>query len=228
MYSSMLKLAKVINILIPYPFVTQGANPVQIYNSAPSGYNPTGSVINSQFSMSGGPWLIANWSTDTFGATHQITITNEGYTGPVYITVHLDYGLKKVAGDYSKNLALDAVKGSYSVYGSIINNNAYAFSVSGPFSDSDSISNINVFKNDPGIGGLVLGSDGSPIVGAKVQIYQGKTILGTVYTDTDGWYMFNYKYTGKSTSFTVKTTGFADQTVTLKANGFLVVNFGVA
>jgi hypothetical protein len=40
--------------------------------------------------------------------------------------------------------------------------------------------------------------------------------------------MCNFKYTGKPTSFTVKTSGFADQTVTLKANGFLVINFGVA
>jgi hypothetical protein len=58
-------------------------------------------------------------------------------------------------------------------------------------------------------------------------IYQGNTLLGTVYTDADGWYMFNYKYTGKATSFTVKVPSLgAEQTVTLKSNGFLVVSFG--
>lgn len=147
----------------------------------------------------------------------------------MYITIHLDYGLKKVAGGYSKNQLSNSAYDSLAGYPDIENDVNYGFSVSvGSFSDCDSISNLNVFKHDPGIGGLVLDSDGNPIANAKVQIYQGKTLLGTVYTDDDGWYMFSYKYTGKPTTFTVKVPILgAQQTVTLKANGFVVVNFGV-
>ena len=102
--------------------------------------------------------------------------------------------------------------------------------------DSDTIQSENVFKRDPGIGGLVLDSEGYPVANAKVQIFQGtsKTATATVYTDVDGWYMWQYKWTGKAASFTVYMTPPAlykqpaqTQTVTLKSNGFLVVNFTV-
>jgi hypothetical protein len=217
------------DISIPFPFVTQGANPVHIYTGV-SGHAPAGTDITSQFTIDGIPVTLSSYTgTGTFGDTASITITNTGYTGPLYITIHLDYGLKKIAGGYSKDTSNNAKANTgKSTYGSIFDNQEYTFSVSSLFSDDDIINNLNVFKNDPGIGGLVLDSYGYPIVNAKVQIYQGKTLYGTAYTDADGWYMCNFKYTGKPTSFTVKTSGFADQTVTLKANGFLVINFGVA
>jgi hypothetical protein len=67
-----------------------------------------------------------------------------------------------------------------------------------------------------------------------VDIYDSKNAkLGTVYTDQDGWYMWAYKYTGKPATFTVKLPNYPaaqpsqSQTVTLKSNGFLVVNFTV-
>jgi hypothetical protein len=90
------------------------------------------------------------------------------------------------------------------------------------------VTSVNVFKNDPGIGGLVTqASDQTPVAGAAVQIYDAKNkLLATVTTDQDGWYMWNYKYTGKPATFTVKLVDTGESTsVTLKANGFLVVNF---
>jgi hypothetical protein len=146
---------EVFTITIPYPFVTQGANPVQIYDSAPNVYTPTGTLINSQFSISGTPLTLSSYAgTGTFGDTATITITNHGYTGPMYITIHLDYGLKKIAGGYNKDTDGNAKANiGKSVYGSILNNQPYAFSVAGAFTGSDSISNVNEFKNDPGIGG---------------------------------------------------------------------------
>jgi len=55
-----------------------------------------------------------------------------------------------------------------------------------------------------------------------------------VYTDADGWYMWQYKYTGKAATFTVKMTPplpyaqtTQSQSVTLKSNGYVVVNFTV-
>ena len=84
----------------------------------------------------------------------------------------------------------------------------------------------NVFKRDPGIGGLVLESDGDPVPNVEVQIYQGTKLKATVYTDADGWYMWQYKYTGKAATFTVKLPVYnLSKTVTLKSNGYLVVSF---
>ena len=71
-----------------------------------------------------------------------------------------------------------------------------------------------------------------PQAGVQVKIYSGSSASGkplaTVYTDTDGWYMWQYKYTGKAATFTVNVPAYnLSQTVTLKSNGFLVVNFTV-
>src|SRR5262249_11500814 len=94
---------------------------------------------------------------------------------------------------------------------------------------STSVSNENVFKKDPGIGGLVLNGQTTPVANVTVQIYDSANkLLATVYADSDGWYMWQYKYTGKAASFTVKLPNYNQaQSVTLKSNGFLVVGFGV-
>ena len=86
---------------------------------------------------------------------------------------------------------------------------------------------MNVFKNHPGIGGLFT-QGGNPVQGANVQISDGSgKVLATVTTDQDGWYMWNYKYTGKAATFiiTLLSPHSGTQTVTLKSNSFLVVNF---
>ena len=49
-----------------------------------------------------------------------------------------------------------------------------------------------------------------------------------MYTDADGWYMWQYKYTGKPTTFTVKLPAYdLSQSVIMKSNKFLIVNFTV-
>ena len=63
----------------------------------------------------------------------------------------------------------------------------------------------------------------------SVQIYDpdGK-LLAAVYTDEDGWYMYNYKHTRKAATFTMKLPDYnKQQSVTLKANSLAVVNFVV-
>ncbi len=215
---------------LPYPFVFQITNAVHIYNAAPNGYTPKGEDITFQdnfFEISGAPITLASYGTGKFGTTATITIENNGYTGPIYITIHLDYGLKKVAGHYSKSLIDNRAYNS--AFPDILDGADYEFTVSTSFSDSDSISNVNSFKKDPGIGGLVLDSFGTPIQNAKVLIYQGSKLLATVYTDGDGWYMWNYKWTGKAATFTIRLPDYGlRQDSTLKSNGFLVVNFKIA
>jgi len=88
----------------------------------------------------------------------------------------------------------------------------------------------NVFKRDPGIAGLVMQSGtNEPIPNVKVQIYDASNKLATtVYTDQDGWYMWQYKYTGKAATFTVKLPSYNQATsVTLKSNGFVIATFAL-
>lgn len=208
-------------ITIPDPFVTQGANPVHIYDSITStsdGYLlPSGHDITSQF--------IIEWSTD--GRT--CTITPIGtYSGPVYITIHLDYGDKKILGGLSKDSNNDAIN-AFTQTVMIKDLTEYTFSVSGPLEDSDTVENRNVFKRDPGFVGLITDSEGNPIAGVKVQIYgpDGK-LLATVYTDKDGWYFYNYKYTGKAATFTIKLPEYdKTATVTIKSNSLTKTDFTI-
>jgi len=63
----------------------------------------------------------------------------------------------------------------------------------------------------------------------KVVIYNSKNaVLATVYTDADGYYMYAYKHTAKSATYTVKLPAHGKSTpVTVKANGFAAVDFEV-
>jgi hypothetical protein len=216
-----------LDINIPYPFVTQGAMPVHVYDSVtvdPSGCFTPGNEITSQFTIEGVPVTESPATINVSGP----------YTGLVYVWVHLDYGLKKSTG-YSKvydmqpscNLTLGLTDNDADGNIDVCDNDSYEFSNSA--TNSDTIWNKNVFKRNPGIGGTLLGSYANdPIPNVKVQIYDstGTKLLATVYTDEDGWYMWQYKYTGKSTTFLVKTLKLL-QRVTMKSNGFVLVNFTV-
>ena len=61
--------------------------------------------------------------------------------------------------------------------------------------------------------------------GATVQIYDpANVLLATVTTDADGWFLWEYKYTGKAATFTINLPIYSvSQTVTLKSNKFVVV-----
>jgi len=93
----------------------------------------------------------------------------------------------------------------------------------------DTIQSKNVFKRDPGFGGLVQWQNGDPVPSVMVKIFDSKnTPLATVLTDDDGWYNWQYKYTGKAATFTVRLPAYSlAQSVTLKSNGFVTVNFTV-
>jgi hypothetical protein len=223
-------LSDSIEINIPYPFVTQGAMPVHIYDSVtvdPSGCFIPGNEITSEFTIGGVPVIESPATINVSGP----------YTGLVYIWVHLDYGLKKSTG-YSKvydmcdltSLTDNDADGNIANGNiDVCDNGSYTFSNSE--TDPDTIKNINAFKRNPGIGGTLLGSYANdPIPNVKVQIYDstGAKLLATVYTDEDGWYMWQYKYTGKSATFVVKLPGLKLlQQVTMKSNRFVLVDFTV-
>ena len=134
------------------------------------------------------------------------------------------YGLKKQTnlGKDGNNNAIDATSKAIVVP----DKQAYTFTDSTP--GGDVTQSENVFKKDPGIAGLVLKSGSNdPVPNVTVQIYDASNKLqATLTTDQDGWYMWQYKYTGKAATFTVKLPAYAQsQTVTLKSNGFATASF---
>ena len=222
-----------INITVPYPFVTQGAVPIHIYDSVggvPSGdtgcYLPGTEIGNSSNQVAMTDFTDTNGDGKVgFGDTYTVQVpvppVEDGYA---YINIHLDYGLKGT-NPYSKNANNDAVDPLLLTKILIPNLFGYNFD-DDSLTAGDMCQNTNVFKRDPGIGGLVLESDGDPVTNVKVQIYQGTKLMATVYTDADGWYMWQYKYTGKAATFTVKLPDYnLSKSVTLKSNGYLVVSF---
>jgi hypothetical protein len=232
-----------ITFTVPYPFVTQGATPLHAYSDwdvvSQGGAtcivpDPTSEVAHSQ------DQITLNEYDAGFGDTETATITiPEGFVGVVYVNVHLDYGLKGTIGwtkidapnppdnDSDSDDAYNATLGLTQ-----LSPMTFAFGVSNGSSSTDSVQSINAFKKNPGVGGNVFKAlsalDKDPVVNVKVQVYQGTKLVGTVYTDADGWYMWSYKYTGKPTTFTVKLPAYGKSlSMTLKSNGYLQMDFTV-
>jgi len=212
-----------LNITLPYPFVTQGAVPIHVYSgvtrASASGitcFAPGTEIRNSSTQVT-----LGSYSSST--TTVQVTLPDLSNLGGVaYINMHLDYGLKGTT-NYSKDSSNNAIDAT-SLVVRIPDKQSYLFSDS---TGNDTVQSENTFKRDPGIGGLVVqSSTTNPLPNVKVQIYDSSNkVLATVYTDQDGWYMWQYKYTGKAATFTVNLPVYnLAQAVTLKSNGFLVVN----
>ena len=162
------------------------------------------------------------------GLKENVTITVSGVfpsSGLVYVTIHLDYGLKG-KDNYTKGADNNAMN---TPTATIINLDNYNFSVTvyGIKMDNQRVQNANVFKRDPGFAGMVTDSQGNPRANVKVQIYgpDGK-LLATVYTDADGYYVYTFKPTGKAATYTVKLPDYKQtKSVTVKANSLVEVNF---
>jgi hypothetical protein len=222
-------------IKIPDPFVTQGAQPIHAY----SGCMITGTWPNVCLTpgteLSGFTWIVDTSAPEAGYTIYKVT-GSVASAGLIYVNAHLDYGYKSTTGftkyqDPNKpDGNLDAKLGAVDVI-PYLSSYTFWYSPDKVTWYEPTIQNENVFKKDPGIGGLVLRDDGTPISGVRVDISGGGT-SATVYTDQDGWYMWQYKYTGKPTTFTVKLPAYwpanpgAKQEVTVKSNSFVVVNFG--
>jgi Prealbumin-like fold domain len=222
-----------ITLTLPYPFITQGAMSVHFYASVAT------RTVNGQTCYVPGREIgsdptavtLANYpAAYTYGSTNKFTVTvpqNVLAEGFAYVNIHLDYGLKGT-GSYSKDTNNNAVDQSTPPKILIPDQQTYTFSNSvAPVGPGDTVMSLNVFKKNPGIGGLVKKNDtAQPLPNVKAQIYQGTSLKGTVYTDDDGWYMWAYKYTGKATTFTVKLPNYGlSKSDTLKSNGFLSMDF---
>jgi hypothetical protein len=223
-----------INITIPAGFVTQGATPVHVYGAVAPATDNNGVTCFTPSSERSAQQLIVSGGT---GGNLAVDITNLGSPAPkvIYIVVHLDYYWKGVLAGCTKQItgtnpvlehANCTVPSSPTSLNSLTN---YTFGTSLGSYWNKTIQNFNVFKKDPGIGGLVLrAGSGDPVHNVNVEIYQGTKKAGTATTDEDGWYMWVYKYTGKAVEFTVKLPAYSlTQSVTLKSNGYGIVNFTI-
>jgi hypothetical protein len=221
-----------LDITIPYPFVTQGAVPTHVYGGA--GYGRCGCFEQydglSGFEITGTDSVTPSGELAIELDDHvngYVTITVTGTvpeSGLVYVTIHLDYGLKKEI-DFTRSGGNDAVHTD--PVKTIPDYNDYQFSVSGDMDDSQTVQNMNVFKKNPGFGGIVTDALGNPIPYCTILIYDSSgKLIGSAITDSDGYWFFYYKHTGKEETFTVKIPMFGkEQKVPLKSNKFAEVNF---
>ena len=218
-------------LTISYPFVTQGAMPVHVYDAGDATYDfdngfgfTPGDAVDSQDDQI----ALDNYTPEALGSTTEITVDVSGIDGLSIVTIHLDYGPKRTTGwaqkqvmDEDKNpiaYEYDAETGGALKDGlEIINNQDYYFfhMLNGDTFGEVTGYSINEFKRNTGIGGLVVPNGIDPLEAVEVQIYQNTAATGrpgslstpelraTVYTDEDGWYLWAYQWRGRPTSFTV-------------------------
>jgi hypothetical protein len=233
-------------ITLPYPFVTQGAQPIHAYDSV--GIQNSGGqtcltpgnplfVSSDQVTLASyGPNPVVGVTTYTFAET--VPLSSLGYA---YLNIHLDYGLKK-AGGYAPGgtSGKDAVACSSSSAIPIpdlqADNMLYTF---GYVVDNVTVNTLpgvqsaNDFKKNPGASGLVIKSTSlNPVSGASAVLKDSKgNVLGSGTTDSDGWYVIGYKSTGRATSFNIILTPPGGkpqiQAIMLKANGYAEADFVV-
>lgn len=219
-----------VDVVIPYPFVTQGAQPWHAYDGVDVAIGDEDCFIPANaFYVDGTQITLADY-TDTngdfcvgFGDTVLVTVSyGAPLSGFVYLNVHLDYGLKGQGG-YKPGLGdgdpctLDTLSGgndaipgcSPAAPSTIEDHQAYMFSVDGDVVDSDTVESCNNFKKNAGVGGVCFtGGSYTLVPGAVVTLKKNSnnTIVGTTTTDADGLYSIKYKHTGQQAPYTVTLT----------------------
>lgn len=219
-----------LSLTLPYPFVTQGANAIQAYDWVSVSGAAGGACLlpGNPFFVSSQQVTLASYGGASFTSLPlQLTIPESGV---LFLTIHLDYGLKKFSGYTPDQLgnALDCATGTSLL---IPNRGSYSFTVSGATAGSALIQNINAFKRNPGVAGLVqnrLSLD--PIPGASLTLLNAKSVrVASGTSDEDGFYKIIYAHKGKAATYYVSIvtpSGYRkSQAVTLKANQCLNLDF---
>jgi uncharacterized repeat protein (TIGR01451 family) len=224
-----------VSMEIPYPFVTQGANPVHVYgglfvdpyntgNPTPDNlincFDPVNELAAYGFTITLADYTDTNGDGEVgFGDVYLIDVPAE--LGFQYINIHLDYGLEKTK-DWEKkgaNVTNDGLNDPSLTDITINDNtdhtfNAYADGVLIPGS-TDTVYNLNEFKQIRGFGGLVQYAGSlSPVVGAEVHLIgTDGNVIETMTTDSDGWYLSEYTHKGKAADYTLKLVSTGEETV---------------
>jgi len=212
-------------------------------------FNPTdnanGFTITTDgggLSTSGSPIIrLTDYASQMVGAAGAQTHVHVNGTmppsGQLYITIHMDQGLKQTGGwTRGTDDAGVRMNGSGGILTTLSNipPQQYVFSTSGTSSNTQTPTSINDWKKNPGVAGLAQTKntttlDVFPIVGAAIELKDPAGVsVGTATTDADGFYFITYKSTGKAADYKIYITSPAlttSQTVTLKANAFVISNF---
>jgi len=148
-------------------FNLQSSNPIRVLDA-------NGADTSAQFTIDTTLWL----------TSQKITITSKsGFQLPpsasLYVTVHLDYKLK--GKDSFPQFYSRGYRFQTSIEGTSGGN-------SGTTDTGASVAFLS--KKVTVIYGFAKTSSGAPIAGAKINLYQGTTLIKTDYTDTDGFYSF--------------------------------------
>jgi hypothetical protein len=233
--------ATTVQLILPYPWVVQGNMPIHVYNNVIFTTNSAGQTcLTPGTALTNPPQTyvtLDSYKPQAFGSYTVVDVpipaTGSG-TGFLYINIHLDYGLKDTTY-WSKGINDNAVSvpvAPYPTYPTIVNPTDYTFKDGE--GTTTTIKSYNIFKKNPGIGGLVYYPSGSPVplnTVVTISVSTGKTPQTvTVKTDKDGWYMWSYKWTGKPAEFTISipsSLGFTPsvQKIMLKANGYVEVDW---
>jgi len=221
-----------LQIRIPYPFITQGAVPIQEFGQV--GFTSQGCFVPSDqlsgFTATPSTISLSSYTPQAMGSFTTITVSGTvPSTGLVYVTIHLSYGFKGVTGytDVSNN----AVNTDTSKNVPQLQSYTFSFNtvVGAPQGDSQTIQSENVFKGcAKGFCGMVMDSQGTPVSGAPVQVYSSTgQLLGTFQTDQYGFYSIPYTLLGTNlATFTIAVPTYnLQRTVTLAIDTFTVTNF---
>ena len=223
-------------ITLPYPWVTQGAQPIHAYDGVTT--STSGGVTcftpGNVIFVNSTQVTLMNYSPKQFGSTTTLSVAvTVPASGFVYLNVHLDYGLKATTG-YTQDAYGNATACTNTAIVLIPNNRSFVFAIGGSSSGSQTVTSCNAFKKNPGVGGLVqslASSDSVPGATAILKDSKGSQ-LASGLTDADGWYVLNYKWTGPATTFYVTTTIGSGKTawtqtkaITLKANAYVETSF---
>jgi len=221
-----------LQIRIPYPFITQGAVPIQEFGQV--SFTSQGCFIPSDhlsgFTATPNSITLSSYTPQAMGSFVTITVSGTvPSTGLVYVTIHLNYGFKGATGylDVSNN----AVNTDTSKNVPQLQSYTFSFNtvVGVPQGDTQMIQSENVFKGcAKGFCGMVMDSQGTPVSGATIQVYSSTgQLLGTVQTDQYGFYSIPYTLLGTDlATFTIAVPAYnLQQTVTLAIDTFTVTNF---
>jgi hypothetical protein len=239
-------------ITLPYPFVTQGAQPIHAYDGVTVYVNgdPPDSTCPASTCFTPGNEIYVDVepnsvpvTLDSYNPQQMDSITTLDVmltvpeSGLVFLAMHLDYGLKGTHG-YQKGAYDNAVDCETELETLIPNPHQwYNFGWDGwdGQSFSSSLCSFNRFKSNPGVGGMVLEDDDDPVPGGTVTLSMsegdGWLFIDTAVPDEDGYYMIDHKHTGPPTIYEVELNpppgygGTQWQEVLIRANKFVEMNF---
>jgi hypothetical protein len=218
-----------LTMTIPFPFVTQGAQPVHVYadydilvsEGVACIFPDYEQGVGADVATGGGTESPSGMETivldDYVGVGSSTTVMVSGLipdTGKLLVTIHLDYGLKKSPGWVRSYESDDAVGAPGTDVAGITLTNplAYDFSFTDGSLATDTtwVESINTYKKIVGFGGVVEDEFGNAAAGVEIVIRNsgGTNIIPTslqpLLTDADGCYLLTYKHKGKRSTYNVK------------------------